>query len=206
MDQWIEGILEQFGPTGVALLMLLENVFPPIPSEVVMPWAGYAVSQGRMSFWAAVLAGSIGSFAGASLWYWLARWVGQERLGRWVEGHGAWLTITPRDLEQVDKWFERWGAWAVLLCRLIPGLRTLISVPAGVAEMPVGRFHLFTALGTIAWTALLAGIGWYLGDQYGDLAGPLGWVSTAVVLGLLLWWLTRLVRQHRQRPSAAKTS
>src|SRR6056297_2171085 len=117
MDQWIRNSLEQFGAGGVGVLMLVENVFPPIPSEVVMPWAGYAVSQGDASFLAVVSAGSIGSFAGAMLWYYLARWVGKARLARWISGHGAWLTITPRDLDRVEDWFESYGSVAVCVCR-----------------------------------------------------------------------------------------
>ncbi|QEG43163.1 DedA family protein [Roseimaritima ulvae] len=201
MESWIKETLDQLGVFGVGVLMLIENIFPPIPSEVVMPWAGYSVSQGNSSFIGVVVAGSIGSFIGAAVWYYLARWIGKERLAGWVERHGAWLTISPKDLDSVDAWFERWGAAAVLGCRLIPGLRTLISVPAGFADMPQGRFLLYTAIGTVIWTAALAGLGWWLGDNYGDLAGPLGWVSTAVVAGLLLIWLWRLVGQHAGRKS-----
>ncbi|EMI28870.1 DedA family protein [Rhodopirellula europaea] len=199
MDQWIESILEQFGAFGVGMLMLLENVFPPIPSELVMPWAGYSVSQGQSSFLAVVIAGSTGSFIGAYAWYWVARRIGKERLSTWVDKHGAWLTISRNDIDQVDRWFERWGAAAVLLCRLIPGLRTLISVPAGFADMPPAKFSAYTAIGTIAWTALLAVIGLWLGKNYGDLAGPLSWVSSGVIAVMLAIWIYRLVQQHRTR-------
>ena len=199
MDQWIESILEQFGAFGVGTLMLLENVFPPIPSELVMPWAGYSVSQGQSSFIAVVIAGSIGSFVGAYAWYWVARRIGKERLATWVDKNGAWLTISRNDIDQVDRWFERWGAAAVLLCRLIPGLRTLISVPAGFANMPAAKFSAYTAIGTIAWTALLAVIGLWLGKKYGDLAGPLSWVSSGVIAVMLAIWIYRLVQQHRAR-------
>ncbi|WP_339887621.1 DedA family protein [Rhodopirellula europaea] len=199
MDQWIESILEQFGAFGVGMLMLLENVFPPIPSELVMPWAGYSVSQGQSSFIAVVIAGSTGSFVGAYAWYWVARRIGKERLATWVDKHGAWLTISRNDIDQVDRWFERWGAAAVLLCRLIPGLRTLISVPAGFADMPPVKFSAYTAIGTIAWTALLAVIGLWLGKNYGDLAGPLSWVSSGVIAVMLAIWVYRLVQQHRAR-------
>lgn len=199
MDQWIETILEQFGAFGVGMLMLLENVFPPIPSELVMPWAGYSVSQGQSSFVAVVASGSIGSFAGAWAWYWVARRIGKERLATWVDKHGAWLTITGTDIDQVDRWFEQWGAAAVLLCRLIPGLRTLISVPAGFAEMPPAKFSAYTAVGTVAWTTLLAVIGFWLGKNYGDLAGPLSWVSSGVIVVMLAIWIYRLIQQHRGR-------
>ncbi|GAA4458693.1 DedA family protein [Novipirellula rosea] len=199
MEKWITEFLEQFGAAGVGLLMLAENIFPPMPSEIVMPWAGYSVSQGNVSFIAVVTAGSIGSFLGALAWYLLARWIGKERLARWIDGHGAWLTITRRDLDQVDQWFEKWGSVAVLVCRMIPGIRTLISVPAGFAAMPIGRFSVFTAIGTVLWTALLAGIGWWLGDHYKDLAAPLSWVSMAVIAGLFAWWIWRVLRQRSAR-------
>lgn len=203
MESWIKETLDQLGVFGVGVLMLIENIFPPIPSEVVMPWAGYSVSQGNASFIGVVVAGSIGSFIGAVLWYYVARWIGKDRLASWIEGHGAWLTISTDDLDSVDAWFQRWGAAAVLGCRLIPGLRTLISVPAGFARMPQGSFMIFTAIGTVMWTAALAGMGWWLGDNYGDLAGPLGWVSTAVIGGLLVIWLWRLARQQAGRKSTS---
>ncbi|TWT64893.1 DedA family protein [Allorhodopirellula solitaria] len=198
MHSMISEFLEHYGALGVAALMLLENIFPPIPSELVMPWAGYSVSQSEMSFAAVVTAGSCGSFIGAMLWYFLARWIGKDRLARWIEGHGVWLTITPQDLDRVEDWFDAWGTVAVFVCRMIPGLRTLISVPAGFAQMPIGRFTVMTALGTVIWTALLAGLGWWLGDNYSQLAGPLGWISTAVVAAMFAWWVYRLV-QHRSR-------
>jgi len=199
MEEWIKNILEQFGALGVGFLMLIENVFPPIPSEVVMPWAGYAVSQGDASFVAMITAGSIGSFVGATLWYLAAKWVGRERLTRWVEKHGWWITLSKSDIDATVKWFDKWGTVAVLLCRLIPGLRTLISVPAGFAEMSLRRFSIYTAIGTVIWTALLCALGWWLADNYSELAGPLSWVSFAVVGGLVLWWLYRLVTQAYKR-------
>ncbi|TWU26764.1 Inner membrane protein YqjA [Novipirellula galeiformis] len=202
MNQWITQFLEQFGAVGVGFLMLAENLFPPLPSEVVMPWAGYSVSQGDASFIAVVVAGSAGSFAGAMAWYLLARWIGKERLAHWIDRHGVWLTLGRQDLDRVEAWFDDWGSAAVLLCRMIPGLRTLISVPAGFTEMPLGRFSLLTAIGTVIWTALLAGIGWWFGDQYQDLVGPLSWVSTAIVLGLFVGWIWRVVKQTVNRANS----
>lgn len=201
MNEWIESFLEDYGSVGVGILMLVENVFPPLPSEVIMPWAGYAVSQGDLSLTMAILAGSVGSFAGAMFWYWVAIAVGRERLSRWIQHHGHWLTIHHDDLRRTEQWFGRWGDVAVLVCRMIPGLRTLISVPAGFVGMPHGRFTLFTAVGTVAWTSLLTGIGWWLGDNYAVLAGPLSWVSLIVMMILAAIWLYRLARQHRQRAS-----
>ena len=201
MTDWMTEILKQYGSLGVGFLMLLENIFPPIPSEVVMPWSGYAVSQGEVTFLGTITAGSLGSFAGAMFWYLLAKQIGGDRLRGWADRHGAWLTVSRGDLERTERWFEKWGSAAVLLCRMVPGLRTLISVPAGIAEMPIGRFSLFTAIGTVIWTTLLAVIGWWLGDNYSNLVGPLGWVSNVVVAVLVLIWLYRLIKQHRRRPA-----
>ncbi|WP_182868788.1 DedA family protein [Rhodopirellula sp. JC639] len=194
MSDWIHDILDQFGVVGVGMMMLIENIFPPIPSEVVMPWAGYAVSQGDLSFFGAVAAGSVGSFLGALAWYLFARWFGRDRLTNWVRRHGWWLTISTSDIEQMEAWFARWGHWAVLLCRMIPGLRTLISVPAGFANMAIGKFCVYTAVGTVLWTALLAALGWWLADSYEQLVTPLSWVSTAVIAGMFAWWLFRFVK------------
>ena len=202
MDEWIRNTLEQSGLLGVGLLMLAENVFPPIPSEVVMPWAGFTASQGKLSLAGVIAAGSLGSFAGAMLWYLLARWIGKERLIRWVQRHGWWLTLSERDIERTDAWFDRWGGIAVLLCRMIPGIRTLISVPAGLSGMGLSKFSVYTAIGTVLWTALLATIGWWLGDNYQSVAGPLGWVSTIVVCTLLAWWLFRLATHAARKQRA----
>ncbi|QEF96475.1 Inner membrane protein YqjA [Stieleria maiorica] len=202
MNDWIHDILDQFGVVGVGVMMLVENIFPPIPSEVVMPWAGYAVSQGDLSFFGVVLAGSVGSFIGALAWYLFAKWLGRDRLTTWVERHGWWMTISSSEIEQMDMWFARWGHWAVFLCRMIPGLRTLISIPAGFAAMPAGKFCVYTAIGTILWTALLAALGWWLADRYEQLVAPLSWVSTAVIAGMFFWWLFRFVKAGLIRNAA----
>src|SRR3546814_4878679 len=114
--------------------MLAENVFPPIPSEVILPLAGYTAAQGRGSLWVVAIAGTLGSAAGAVLWYYVGRWIGIERLKRFASRHGRWLTLTPGEVNHVDRWFDRYGRWAVLFGRMVPGVRTLISVPAGRSE------------------------------------------------------------------------
>lgn len=192
MFDWITGLVEDGGLWGVALLMFLENVFPPTPSEVIMPLAGYAAAQGQIDLWGAVAAGSLGSLAGTSVWYALGRWVGTPRLKRWTARHGRWLTLTPAEVDRASDWFERRGPWAVFLGRLVPAVRTLISVPAGMARMPPGRFLLFTGLGTAIWTALLALAGYLLGSRYEAVSDWMGPVSNVVVGAVLLWYLYRV--------------
>jgi membrane protein YqaA with SNARE-associated domain len=131
MFDWITGLVERTGYVGIALLMLAENVFPPIPSELIMPLAGFAAAQGELGMAGVVAAGTAGALAGALLWYGLGRWVGLERLKRWAAEHGRWLTVSPDDLDRAAAWFGRHGGAAVLVGRLVPAVRTLISVPAG---------------------------------------------------------------------------
>jgi len=188
MTSWAE----QGGYPAIALLMFLENVFPPIPSEVIMPIAGYAASRGELSLPLAVLAGAAGSLAGAWLWYGIGHWLGTERLQAWAARHGRWLTLSPRDVERADAWFDRHGGKAVLFGRMIPAVRTLISVPAGISGMPTVPFLLYSSIGTLVWTGALAGFGYALGDQHEAVGAWFEPVSKGVVGLLLLGYLWRV--------------
>ena len=180
------------GLAGVALLMLAETVFPPIPSELVMPLAGFAAARGEMSLPGVVAAGVLGSLAGALLWYALGRRLGTRGLHRLAARHGRWLTMTTAEVRRAERWFHRRGAWAVLLGRLVPAVRTLISVPAGVTGMALGRFLAFSALGTVAWCGLLAAGGFVLEAHYVRLADWLDLASDLVVLTLGLIYVVRV--------------
>ena len=165
MFDWITGIIGSIGALGVAALMFLENVFPPIPSELIMPLAGFVAANGGASFWVMVAAGTAGSLAGALLWYWIGARLGPERLRRLAARHGRWLTVAPDDIDRASDWFGRRGRAAVLLGRLVPTVRTFVSVPAGIAGMPLAPFVGYTLAGTLLWTALLAGAGYLLRAQ-----------------------------------------
>lgn len=200
MFDWITDVVDRTGYVGVFLLMLVENVFPPIPSELIMPLAGFTAAQGKLNAVLVVLAGTAGSLLGALFWYGLGRWLGRERLKRFAARHGRWLTLTPDEVDKSSDWFRRHGAKAVFVGRLVPTVRTLISVPAGITGMPLASFLAFTALGTGLWTALLAGAGYLLQDQYGRVAGYVGPVSN-VIFGLIAAWYVYRVVTHpgRQR-------
>ena len=198
MFDWITGLVEQTGYLGIALLMLAENVFPPIPSELIMPMAGFTAARGKLSMVGVVVAGTAGSLAGALLWYYIGRWIGLERLKRWAAKHGRWLTISPEEVDEAAAWFNRHCGKAVLVGRLIPAVRTLISVPAGVAGMALMRFLTYSALGTALWTALLATAGYLLEDQYQKVGDYLNPVSN-VILGLIvLGYLYRVITFRRR--------
>ena len=198
MFDWITGLVEQTGYLGIALLMLAENVFPPIPSELIMPMAGFTAARGELNMVGVVVAGTAGSLAGALLWYYIGRWIGLERLKRWAAKHGRWLTISPEEVDEAAAWFNRHCGKAVLVGRLIPAVRTLISVPAGVAGMALMRFLTYSALGTALWTALLAAAGYLLEDQYQKVGDYLNPVSN-VILGLIvLGYLYRVITFRRR--------
>ena len=198
MFDWITSLVQQTGYLGIALLMLAENVFPPIPSELIMPLAGFTAARGELSIVWVVVAGTIGSIAGALLWYYIGRWIGAERLKRWSERHGRWLTMSPRDVDRAQAAFARRGAVAVLVGRLVPAVRTLISVPAGIVAMPLPSFLFWTGLGTAAWTALLAGLGYVLEIQYAVVADYVNPISNVVVGALVVGYVWRVATFGRR--------
>lgn len=192
MFEWVSELVRDAGYLGVALLMFAENVFPPIPSELIMPLAGFTAARGGLDLAGVILAGSIGSLAGATFWYLLARAFGHARLARLVERWGRWLTMNRDDLDSATSWFRRHGAKAVLIGRLIPAIRTLISVPAGLAAMPPGRFLAYSSIGTGLWTALLALAGYALESRYELVEGYVDPVSKLVVVAVIAWYAYRV--------------
>lgn len=190
-DRIIE-FLNGAGYLGIAALMFLENLFPPIPSEVIMPSAGFGAGQDKLSLWGVIVAGTAGSVAGALFWYYVGKWIGADQLRRWAGRHGRWLTLAPKDIDRVDRWFDRHCGKAVFLGRLVPALRTLISVPAGVFGMGLPRFLLFTTFGTALWTTLLAGAGYLLQGQYRVVADYLNPATNIIVGSTVAVYLYRV--------------
>ena len=193
MFDWVLSVIEGWGYPGIFFLMLAENVFPPIPSEVIMPLAGYLAATGKLSFLPTVLIGTIGSVLGTSLWYFIGAWIGAARLKRWSARHGRLLTVSPSDIDNAQAWFDRHGGKAVLIGRMIPAVRTLISVPAGVARMSFGRFLAFTVGGSLLWTTLLASAGLALEANYHRVADVIDPLSKLVVVTVVLVYLYRLI-------------
>jgi membrane protein DedA with SNARE-associated domain len=180
------------GYVGVAIAVALETIVAPIPSEVILPLSGFYVGSGDLAYGWVVLAATVGSLAGALVIYALARVGGRALLLR----HGRWQRIRESDLDRADDWFDRHGGWAVLVGRLVPGARSLVSIPAGLSEMPLVRFVVLTAVGSALWNAALVGAGWALGRSYekvGDLLGPIGTGITAVIVltVVVVWWRRR---------------
>ncbi len=199
MFEWITNFVEKTGYLGIALLMLAENLFPPIPSEVIMPLAGFTAARGDLQIVVTVLAGVIGSVAGTSLWYFLGRWIGMDGMKSFAKRHGRWLTLSPEDLDSAQAFFSRHCGKAVFLGRLIPGVRTLVSVPAGVVGMGLGRFLLYSTLGTVLWTSLLAGVGYMLESRYRAVADWLDPITNGILALAVVWYIYR-VTTFRSKP------
>jgi membrane protein DedA with SNARE-associated domain len=174
--------------------MFAENLFPPIPSELIMPLAGYIATSGRMSLGAVIAAGTAGSVLGALPLYYFGRRLGRKGLDEFADRHGRWLTLSRRDLERSTRWFERHGPSAVFFCRLVPGIRSLISFPAGVSRMHLGLFLLWTTLGAALWSTVLAGLGYLLGRNYRQVEAWLDPFSWFVIGAVLALYITRVLR------------
>ncbi|WP_299653528.1 DedA family protein [uncultured Jannaschia sp.] len=204
MFDLISGWIATGGPWGVFALMVLENIFPPIPSELVMPLAGFQAAEGTLSLLAVLLAGIAGSVAGALPWFYAGRLVGRAQLRRLAERHGVWLTMEAGDVDATIAWFDRHGGKAVFLGRMVPGVRTLISVPAGLADMALIRFLILTALGSAVWVSLLTAAGYLLRSQYERIGAWLDPVTTAIVIGIVGLYLFRLIRMLLRRRTGSR--
>lgn len=199
MATWVINTISATAYWGIVFLMVVENVFPPIPSEVIMPLAGFMATQGHLAMLGVILAGTVGSVLGAVPLYYLGRTIGEERLKGYADRHGRWLTVSREDLDSAKQWFARHGARAVLLCRLVPGVRSLISIPAGIAGMPLAPFLLFTTIGAGLWTALLAYAGYWLGAQFRQVEAYLDPASYVVLAGLVVLYVWRVITHKGQR-------
>ena len=194
-NQWI-------GYGSILIAMFLENLIPPIPSELIMPLGGFYVHQGQLNFLPVVLAGLFGTVIGALPWYGIGRLVNEERLEQWLESNGRWIGIKPQELARSRKWFNKYGVNLVFWGRLVPGIRTLISVPAGVELMPISPFLVWTTAGSLIWTLFLTITGFYLGDSYKNIEK---WISpfssifkTIIVVSISIAVITFIYRTLRK--------
>lgn len=202
MTDWVLDVIDALGYLGIAALMVLECLFPPIPSEVVLPLAGFSVDRGDFSFGWVLLVSTAGSMAGAYLLYAVGRIGGRPFVLRYMKA----LRLKPDDLDRAERWFVKRGDWIVCASRLVPGVRSIVSVPAGMLRMPLPRFTVLTAIGSAVWNAALIGLGWGLGASWESASGPIGTASRVIVIVLgvavvaaAIWWL----RRKKQQPVTA---
>ncbi len=194
ISDWVTNIVETLGYFGVAALIALENVFPPLPSELILPLAGFETGRGQFNYVLMVIAATVGSVIGAIVLYYVAHFVGEHRIRALIRRYGKWFQVTEKDLDRADAWFDRYSSLAVLICRCIPLVRSLVSLPAGLRRMNMARFLLFTAIGSAVWNAALIGAGWALGDNWevvGQYVGYFQYVVIALVVLGVAWFFWR---------------
>lgn len=194
MVDYVVNFIAQTGYLGVFLLMALENIFPPIPSEIIMPFAGFVVAKGELNLIGVMLAGTAGSVVGALPWYFAGRWLGRERLKRVASHHGRWLTVSADEVDKSVDAFEQHGRKIVLFGRLIPAVRTLISVPAGIARMNLPAFIAYTTAGSLLWTSILAGTGYTLEKNYAAVGAFVDPLSKAILATIVVAYLYRVAK------------
>ena len=197
MVDFIVEFISRTGYLGVFFLMALENIFPPIPSEIIMPFAGFVASKGDLNVVGVLLAGTAGSVAGALPWYYAGKRLGRERLTRAASKYGRWLTVTPQEMEKSIATFESHGNMTIFFGRILPAIRTLISVPAGLTEMPLPTFLTYTTAGSLIWSGALAGAGYLLEMNYAAVARYVDPAAKTVVAVIVIAYFYRFLTQGK---------
>lgn len=189
MQDWIIQVMNQYGNIGIAMLIALENIFPPIPSEVILTFGGFLTTYTAMRVWGVITFATIGSLFGAIVLYSAGRWLSPEKLERWLDGRlGRILHLKKEDVSKAVSWFSKRGKPTVFFCRFIPIVRSLISIPAGIARMNIFVFLVLTTLGTFIWNTVLVYLGAFAGASWGKIAGYMDTYSTItlIVLGVVI--------------------
>ena len=215
LANWVQDVINQFGYLGVALLVVIENVFPPIPSEIVLPFAGFVAQQGASAVNATagaaqsdttvvgmMIAATVGSVVGALILYFVSAAIGPERLRGFVERFGKWFGVKSADLVRAEEWFDRRSVVAVLVGRCVPLIRSIVSIPAGFRRMKLTSFVVLTAIGSAVWNIALIGAGAVLGDQWervGEYVGVFQWLVIAAVLLLLVRFVVSRLKNRRRK-------
>jgi membrane protein DedA with SNARE-associated domain len=192
VGQLVLDVIGALGYLGLALLLIAENLFPPIPSEVVLPLAGFLVGRGDLNLWGAIFAATFGSVAGALILYALGRWGGRKLVLR----YGKWLRVDEKGLRQAEGWFRGYGDWVVLGARVVPVARSIVSIPAGTAKMPLPRFVILTTLGSATWNSALIGAGVALGANWQVVERWVGSYSSVVLIAAAVLVALLLVYRH----------
>jgi membrane protein DedA with SNARE-associated domain len=193
LSDWVVDVIDALGYVGVALLVALENLFPPIPSEIVLPFAGFVASdRGGWSLLGMIIAATIGSIVGAWVLYGLAAWIGRDRLPHFLVRYGKWLQMTTEDVERAERWFDRRAVLAVLVGRCIPLIRSIVSIPAGFRRMPFWIFTVYTLIGSLVWNSTLIVIGYVLRENWDEVEPVLDWfqyVVLAAIVIAIVWFI-----------------
>ncbi len=200
IDQF-QHLIDTLGYFGVFLLLFIENIFPPLPSELVAPFCGYAAARGELSLPGVIVAAVLGSMVGQMPWYYAGWVLGRRRIERLAERYGRWLTVTPHEVERVFDWFHRFGPASVFFGRMVPAIRAVISLPAGIAHMSLAKFLAFSLAGTTLWMGGLAYAGYRLGQNYEEVEVYMGPGTKIIVALVVVVYFVRLALSFR-KPAA----
>ncbi|WP_028776897.1 DedA family protein [Shimazuella kribbensis] len=204
MENWITSFMEDFGYWGIFLMIMLENVFPPIPSEIVLAFGGFMTTQTDTTVFGVIVAATLGSVAGAIILYYIGSLLHINRLEKIVDRWGYLLRTKKEDIHKANQWFDKYGVWTVFFSRMVPILRSLISIPAGMAKMNFLVFIIFTTIGSIIWNAILVNIGAALGASWAKVLDYMSAYQDAVIVILVIGFVIGIIwfiRKKRNTPS-----
>ncbi|OFG97574.1 DedA family protein [Listeria monocytogenes] len=180
METWITSIMADFGYIGIFVLIMVENLFPPIPSEIILTFGGFMTTVTSLNVVMVIIVATLGSVVGAILLYKVASYFGKERLTKIVLKYGRFLRLKESDIERAENFFLKYGSWAVFLCRMIPLIRSLISIPAGMTKMKMSKFLILTTAGSLLWNTVLIGLGAMLGESWSEIVVFMDSFSTII--------------------------
>ena len=199
LEEWVLSIMEKLGYLGIAFLMFLDNIFAPIPSEIIMPSAGYTASKGDLTLVGVIIAGSAGSLIAAMILYWIGRKIPEQHLFTFIKHYGKFLRIRVTDLEKALDWFNQHGHKIVFFGRMIPAVRSLISIPAGMSKMPFGKFMIYSAFGTVIWTTFLAFLGYHLSEDQALMSLIMQRASYIILAIVILYIIWKMAKKFGQK-------
>lgn len=195
MQNFLEDVINQFGYAAIIVLIAVENIFPPIPSEVILTFGGFMTAGTDMTITGVIIASTLGSAGGAVVLYYIGSILGAERMKRIVVKYGSWLRVTTDDVDKSYSWFNKYGPWTVFFCRFIPLIRSLISIPAGMSKMSMPKFLVLTTIGTFIWNTVLVNLGASVGENWGDIVAVMDVYSNiayaaiaALSIAFLIWF------------------
>ncbi|ATH60862.1 MULTISPECIES: DedA family protein [Staphylococcus] len=205
MEQWITHFMEQYGYWGIAFLIFLENIFPPIPSEVILTFGGFMTTQANLGFVGVALTSTVGSVVGAIALYGIGAWIGERNLYKIVARYGKVIRVKESDLDKTIQWFEQYGYWTIFFCRFVPLLRSLISIPAGLTRMNMPLFLLFTTIGTLIWNVVLIYLGQTVGSNwkaivhYMDIYSKIIYIVLIILIIFIIWKWVKRQRKYKKK-------
>jgi len=201
LRNWIEQVVQSIGYIGIALLMFVENIFPPIPSEVIMPFAGSLTTRGELNLAGVLISGTTGAVAGAVAIYYIGVWFGEARVRDWFQNHGRYLLMSEEDFDKAIETFNNHGKSMILVGRLMPTIRSLISLPAGLEKMNMATFLLFTAIGTTIWNAILTFGGVWMGNNWQQIKSfvdTYAYIFWGIIALLVIYFVVKRWRSYQR--------